>query len=53
MWDPGYKSSKAFKIDKYLDIKNCSYKKCIIDKLVLAFEDEILKQLKPLLMITK
>ena len=29
-------------MDKYLDIKNCSCEKSLIDKLVLACEDEIL-----------
>ena len=31
----------ACKIDKYLDIKNFSCKKCVIGKLVLECEDEI------------
>ena len=33
---------KAFKIDEYLDIINCSCKKRLFGKLVLACEDEIL-----------
>ena len=33
---------KACKIDKYLDVKNCSCKKRLFGKLVLACEDEIL-----------
>ena len=40
IWNPSpcdCESNKACKMDKYLDIKNCS-----IDKLVLACEDEIL-----------
>ena len=35
------KCNKAFKIDKYLDIKKFSYKKGLLDKLALACEDEI------------
>ena len=34
--------NKACKIDEYLDIKNCSCKTCLIAKLVLKCEDEIL-----------
>ena len=34
--------NKAFKIDGYLDIKNCSCEKHLIGKLVLKYEDEIL-----------
>ena len=33
---------KACKIGEHLDIKNCSCKKWLFDKLVLACEDEIL-----------
>ena len=36
------KCNKACKIDEYLDIRNCSCEKCLIGKLVLEFEDEIL-----------
>ena len=45
IWNPsacGCESNKACKIDKYLDIKNCSCEKSLIDRLVLACEDEIL-----------
>ena len=35
--------NKVCKIDEYLDIKNCSCKKCLFDKLVLAREHEILQ----------
>ena len=35
-------SNKACKTDEYLDIKNCSCKKCLFGKLALACEDEIL-----------
>ena len=34
--------NKACRIDKYLDIENCSWKKHLFGKLVLAYEDEIL-----------
>ena len=34
--------NKACKIDKYLDIQNCSCEKCLIGKLVLKCEDKIL-----------
>ena len=37
-----FEFNKACKLDEYLDIKNCSCKKCLIGKLVLACEDEIL-----------
>ena len=48
MWNPSNKCNKCnkvCKIDKYLDIKNCSCKKCLFGKLVLvlACEDGILK----------
>ena len=36
------KCNKACKIDKYLDIKNCSSQKCLIGKLVLECEGEML-----------
>ena len=35
-------SNKPCKIDKYLDIKNCLCETHPFDKLVLAYEDEIL-----------
>ena len=35
--------NKAFKIDEYLDIKNCSCEKHLFSNLVLTCEDEILK----------
>ena len=38
--------SKACKLDQYLDTKNCSYKKRLISKLVLACEDEVLKTIE-------
>ena len=34
--------NKACKIEQYLDIKNCSCKKHLFGKLVIACEDEIL-----------
>ena len=34
--------NKACKIEEYSDIKNCSYKKHLISKLVLAREEKIL-----------
>ena len=34
--------NKACKIDEYLDTENCSCEKCLIDKLVLERENEIL-----------
>ena len=34
--------NKAWKIDEYLEIKNCFCKKRLFGKLVLACEDEIL-----------
>ena len=49
MWNPSMcdcECNKACKIDEYLDIKNCSYKKVILfglfGILILACEDEIL-----------
>ena len=42
---------KKCKIDKYLDTKDCSYKKVLPVKLVLEYEDEILNILKPYLTI--
>ena len=44
MWNPSVfncECNKACKIDDYLDIKNCSYEKCLFGKLVLGCEDEI------------
>ena len=35
------KCNKAFKIDEYLDIKNCSGEKRLISKLVLECGDEL------------
>ena len=45
IWNPKVcdcKCGKVCKINKYLNIKNCSCKKCPFLKLVLACEDEIL-----------
>ena len=45
MWNPsicGCECNKAWKVDKYLDIKICSCKKHTFVELVLAWEDEIL-----------
>ena len=45
MWNPStcdFKCNKASIIDVFLDIQSCSCEKCLIDKLVLACEDEIL-----------
>ena len=45
VWNPrtcDCKRIKICKINKYLDTKNCSCKKCLIVKLVLACENEIL-----------
>ena len=36
--------NETCKIDIYLDIKNCLYKKCLFGKLVLACENEILNR---------
>ena len=47
MWNPrkcDCECNKACKIDEYLDIKNCSCKKHLIGKLVLACDDEILNK---------
>ena len=52
MWNPikyDCKCNKACKIEKYLDIKNCSCKKRLFDKLVLASEDGILNITETLL----
>ena len=45
----GCECNKACKIDEYLDIKNCSCEKRLIDKLVLECEDEILSKTETLL----
>ena len=45
----GCECNKACKIDEYLDIKNCSCEKRLIDKLVLECEDEILSTTETLL----
>ena len=45
MWNPrtcNCKCNEACKIDKYLYIKNYSYRKRLLGKLVLAIEDEVL-----------
>ena len=34
--------NKEYKIDEYLDLKNCSWEKRLIGKLVLECEDETL-----------
>ena len=41
-WNPSicdWECNQGYKIDKYLDIKYCSCKKCLFGKLVLACED--------------
>ena len=38
----GFNCDKAYWIFEYLDIKSCSCKKYLFDKLVLACEEEIL-----------
>ena len=45
MWNPSKydcECDKTFKIVEYLDIKNCSCKKRLFGKVVLAGKDEIL-----------
>ena len=45
MWNQSmcdFECNKACKVDKYLDIRNYSCEKCLIGKLVLEYEDEIL-----------
>ena len=37
---------KAYKIDEYLDIKNCSHKKRLIVQLLLEWDNEILNTTK-------
>ena len=52
MWKPSTfhcERNKACRIDEYLDIKNCSCEKLLTDKLVLEYEDEILKTTEILL----
>ena len=41
--------NRTCKIDKYLDVENCSFKKCLLGKLVLACDDEILNTTETLL----
>ena len=51
-WNPstyGCEGNKACKIDKYLDIKNCSDEKLLIGKLVLECENETLHTTENLL----
>ena len=45
MWNPiacGFDCNEAFEIDEYLDIKNCSCKQRLIDKLILECENKML-----------
>ena len=45
MWNPrtcDLECNNAFKVDEYLDFKNCSCEKHLVGKLVLRCEDEIL-----------
>ena len=52
LWNPSIgdcKCNKACKIDKYLDIKNCSCKKFLNGKLVLEYGDEIFNATEALL----
>ena len=45
MWRPGTcdcECNKACKIDEYLDIKSCSFKKRLICRVALEREEEIL-----------
>ena len=52
IWNPSTcdcKCHKACRIDEYLDIKNCSYEKRLIGKLVLECEDEISATIETLL----
>ena len=46
MWNPSTYDieCKAYKIDEYLDIKDCSYEKHLIGKLVSECEDEVLNK---------
>ena len=44
MWNPSTcncEFNKSCKIDEYLDIENCSSKKCLFGKLVLEWGDEM------------
>ena len=41
-----FECNKAYKIEQYLDIKNCSCKKHLFRKLVIACEDEILNTIE-------
>ena len=45
----GCKCKRGCKIDEYLDIKNCSYEKRLIGKLVLGCKDELLNTTETLL----
>ena len=45
MWNPSTcdcECKEACRIDKYLDIKNCSFEKHVFNILVLSYEDEVL-----------
>ena len=45
MWNPSTcdcECNKACKIEGYSNTKNCACEKCLIGKLVLEYEDEIL-----------
>ena len=47
MWNPSTcdcDCKKSCKIDKYLDVKNYSYEKHLIGKLVITYEDQILNR---------
>ena len=44
--------NKASKIDEYLDIKDCSWKKRVSGKSLLVCENQILNTMKPHLLIT-
>ena len=47
MWNPSMcdcECNKICKIDEYLDIKNYSCEKYLIGKLILEFEDEMIKK---------
>ena len=44
MWNPNtsvYECIKACKVDEYLNIKNCLYKKHLFGKLALACEEKL------------
>ena len=56
MWNPSAcdcECNKARKIDEYLNIKNCSWKKCLFGNLVFACEDGILNTTKTSLVYKK